>query len=352
MNSKRLINAEYTNKYYSKEKDNELEEINKKIEYYSDEIKKKNFQIDNILGVNKITDLKNKLKEENDKINDLNKEKISLVNIYNNQVKEINNISMKFDIANEDKAIEKIQSMKLELKELEKKSREYEEKLKEQRLTYSNLNSTINKIKERINLIKGDGPLGKDNKNKIINYEEEIIKLNNEIREEEELYKKEENDYKTIVIDNEKEIKRLTEEIMKKQELLQNKGNQIRKDELIKKIEKRKKINIPLNSYENDNLIEKNNNINNNNNNENNNDNNNNNDIFFITEGEKNNNLKEKESSDEGEKDIDQHEIIEEDIKLNNDTEKTKKIPKIEEMTITDINNLIIDDNSEENNNP
>ena len=53
---------------------------------------------------------------------------------------------MKFDIANEDKAIEKIQSMKLELKELEKKSREYEEKLKEQRLTYSNLNSTINKI--------------------------------------------------------------------------------------------------------------------------------------------------------------------------------------------------------------
>ena len=87
---------------------------------------------------------------------------------------------MKFDIANEDKAIEKIQSMKLELKELEKKSREYEEKLKEQRLTYSNLNSTINKIKERINLIKGDGPLGKDNKNKIINYEEEILKLNNE----------------------------------------------------------------------------------------------------------------------------------------------------------------------------
>ena len=351
MNAKRLINAEYTSQYYSKDKDSELDEINKKIEYYSDEIKKKNFQIDNILGINKIEDLKNKLKHENDKIEDLNREKISLVNIYNNQVKEINNISMKFDIANEDKAIEKIQSMKLELKELEKKSREYEEKLKEQRLTYSNLNSTINKIKERINLIKGDGPLGKDNKNKIINYEEEIIKLNNEIREEEELYKKEENDYKTIVIDNEKEIKRLTEEIMKKQELLQNKGNQIRKDELIKKIEKRKKINIPLNSDENNYLSEKNNNnSNNNNNNDDNNNNNNNkdNEMFFITEGEKNN-LKNKESSDEGEKDIDLHEIIEEDIKKNDDTEKTKK-PKIEEMTITDINNLIIDDNTEENN--
>ena len=260
---------------------------------------------------------------------------------------------MKFDIANEDKALEKIQSMKLELKELEKKSREYEEKLKEQRLTYSNLNSTINKIKERINLIKGDGPLGKDNKNKTINYEEEILKLNNEIREEEELYKKEENDYKNIVIDNEKEIKRLTEEIMKKQELLQNKGNQIRKDELIKKIEKRKKINIPLNLDDNDNLSEKNNNINNNNNNNKNNNENykKDNEVIFITEGEKNN-LNQKESKDEGEKDIDQHEIIEEDIKLNNDTEKTKKIPKIEEMTITDINNLIIDDNSEENNKP
>ncbi len=326
MNAKRLINAEYTSQYYSKDKDSELDEINKKIEYYSDEIKKKNFQIDNILGINKIEDLKNKLKHENDKIEDLNREKISLVNIYNNQVKEINNISMKFDIANEDKAIEKIQSMKLELKELEKKSREYEEKLKEQRLTYSNLNSTINKIKERINLIKGDGPLGKDNKNKIINYEEEIIKLNNEIREEEELYKKEENDYKTIVIDNEKEIKRLTEEIMKKQELLQNKGNQIRKDELIKKTEKRKKLN---NISSEDNSPSK---INNNNNNE----------LLFITE-QKKSNLKHNE--EEGEKDIDKHEIEEEKPKNIQFQDKNPI-----EMTITDINNLIIDEKPSENN--
>jgi hypothetical protein len=326
LNAKRLINAEYTSQYYSKDKDSELDEINKKIEYYSDEIKKKNFQIDNILGINKIEDLKNKLKHENDKIEDLNREKISLVNIYNNQVKEINNISMKFDIANEDKAIEKIQSMKLELKELEKKSREYEEKLKEQRLTYSNLNSTINKIKERINLIKGDGPLGKDNKNKIINYEEEIIKLNNEIREEEELYKKEENDYKTIVIDNEKEIKRLTEEIMKKQELLQNKGNQIRKDELIKKTEKRKKLN---NISSEDNSPSK---INNNNNNE----------LLFITE-QKKSNLKHNE--EEGEKDIDKHEIEEEKPKNIQFQDKNPI-----EMTITDINNLIIDEKPSENN--
>ena len=33
---------------------------------------------------------------------------------------------MKFDIKNEDKTLEKIQSMKSELKELEKKSREYD----------------------------------------------------------------------------------------------------------------------------------------------------------------------------------------------------------------------------------
>ena len=325
MNSKRLINAEYTNKYYSKEKDNELEEINKKIEYYSDEIKKKNFQIDNILGVNKITDLKNKLKEENDKINDLNKEKISLVNIYNNQVKEINNISMKFDIKNEDKTLEKIQSMKSELKELEKKSREYEEKLKEQRLTYSNLNSTINKIKERINLIKGDGPLGKE-KEKQINYEEEILKLKNEIEEEEQLYEKEENEYKNIVLYNEKEIKRLTEEIMKKQELLQNKGNQIRKDELIKKTEKRKKLN---NISIEDNSPSK---INNNNNNE----------LLFITE-QKKSNLKQNEEKDE--KDKDKHEIGEEKPKNVQFQEKNPI-----EMTITDINNLIIDEKPSENN--
>ena len=325
MNAKRLINAEYTSQYYSKDKDSELDEINKKIEYYSDEIKKKNFQIDNILSINKIEDLKNKLKHENDKIEDLNREKISLVNIYNNQVKEINNISMKFDIANEDKAIEKIQSMKLELKELEKKSREYEEKLKEQRLTYSNLNSTINKIKERINLIKGDGPLGKE-KEKQINYEEEILKLKNEIEEEEQLYEKEENEYKNIVLYNEKEIKRLTEEIMKKQELLQNKGNQIRKDELIKKTEKRKKLN---NISSEDNSPSK---INNNNNNE----------LLFITE-QKKSNLK--QNKEEGEKDID---------KLENEKEKPKNIQFQDknpiEMTITDINNLIIDEKPSENN--
>ena len=325
MNAKRLINAEYTSQYYSKDKDSELDEINKKIEYYSDEIKKKNFQIDNILGINKIEDLKNKLKHENDKIEDLNREKISLVNIYNNQVKEINNISMKFDIANEDKAIEKIQSMKLELKELEKKSREYEEKLKEQRLTYSNLNSTINKIKERINLIKGDGPLGKE-KEKQINYEEEILKLKNEIEEEEQLYEKEENEYKNIVLYNEKEIKRLTEEIMKKQELLQNKGNQIRKDELIKKTEKRKKLN---NISSEDNSPSK---INNNNNNE----------LLFITE-QKKSNLKQNEEKDE--KDKDKHEIGEEKPKNVQFQEKNPI-----EMTITDINNLIIDEKPSENN--
>ena len=164
---------------------------------------------------------------------------------------------MKFDVKNEEKTLEKIQSMKLELKELEKESKDYEKKLKEQRLIYSNLNLAIKKIKEKINLIRGIGILSNNQSNEV-NYEEEIQKLTNEIEEEEKLYNEEENEYKKILIDNEKVIKRLSEEIIKKKELLENKGKKIKNEEIIKQIDNKNKLNnIPI-------LID-NNDINNNN---------------------------------------------------------------------------------------
>ena len=153
---------------------------------------------------------------------------------------------MKFDVKNEEKTLEKIQTMKSELKELEKESNDYEGKLKEQRLIYSNLNLEINKIKEKINLIRGNGTLSK-NKSNEVNYEDELLKLSNEIEDEEKLYNEEENEYKKILIDNEKEIKRLSEEIIKKKELLENKGKKIRNNEIIKQTDNKSKLNnIPI----------------------------------------------------------------------------------------------------------
>ena len=140
---------------------------------------------------------------------------------------------MQFDVKNEEKTLEKIQAMKSELKELEKESNDYEGKLKEQRLIYSNLNLEINKIKEKINLIRGNGILSNNKSNEVI-YEEEILKLKNEIEEEEKLFKEEENEYKNILIDNEKEIKKLSKEIIKKKELLENKGKRIKNEEITK----------------------------------------------------------------------------------------------------------------------
>ena len=48
--------------------DTEMFEISKKIDYYIEEISKKKFQIDNLISIERVNALKNKLKSENEKI--------------------------------------------------------------------------------------------------------------------------------------------------------------------------------------------------------------------------------------------------------------------------------------------
>ena len=235
---KSLINAEYTTKYFSNNKDesnsntSELNELTKKIDYYSDEISKKKFQLDNILSINKITDLKNELKNENDKITSINDEKISLVKIYNNQVKAINDISMKFDIFNEKNDIDKINELKTIIKELEKKDKILDEKLKEQRVVYIDLNNTINKLKEKIKLIKSNKNINLSEIEKDKNYKVEIQLIQKEITDEQKLFNIEEENYKKIIYSNQNEIDRLNEEIQKRKEILEEKGKEYKKEKL------------------------------------------------------------------------------------------------------------------------
>ncbi len=255
---KSLINAEYTTKYFSNNKDesnsntSELNELTKKIDYYSDEISKKKFQLDNILSINKITDLKNELKNENDKITSINDEKISLVKIYNNQVKAINDISMKFDIFNEKNDIDKINELKTIIKELEKKDKILDEKLKEQRVVYIDLNNTINKLKEKIKLIKSNKNINLSEIEKDKNYKVEIQLIQKEIADEQKLFNIEEENYKKIIYSNQNEIDRLNEEIQKRKEILEEKGKEYKKEKLNLMIkEKNKKINNKKNKYNN-----------------------------------------------------------------------------------------------------
>ncbi len=261
---KSLINAEYTTKYFSNNKDesnsntSELNELTKKIDYYSDEISKKKFQLDNILSINKITDLKNELKNENDKITSINDEKISLVKIYNNQVKAINDISMKFDIFNEKNDMDKINELKTIIKELEKKDKILDEKLKEQRVVYIDLNNTINKLKEKIKLIKSNKNINLSEIEKDKNYKVEIQLIQKEIADEQKLFNIEEENYKKIIYSNQNEIDRLNEEIQKRKEILEEKGKEYKKEKLNLMIkEKNKKINNKKNnkSYSNLNII-------------------------------------------------------------------------------------------------
>lgn len=201
--------------------DTEMFEIRKKIDYYIEEISKKKFQIDNLVSLTQINNLKDKLKKENEKIENLQNEKYSLISVYNNQVKSINKSSMKYDLTTQDNLIEKISKKKNEFKEIQKKYKNFDEKLKEQRLNYMNLNDTINKIKNKIQILKKKEKIEKNK----INYGEEIAKIENEIQEEQNYIIQEENFYKEIMVKNEKIINELTEDIIKKREKLKDKGN-------------------------------------------------------------------------------------------------------------------------------
>ena len=134
--------------------DTEMFEISKKIDYYIEEISKKKFQIDNLISIERVNALKNKLKSENEKIASLQNENYSLISVYNNQVKSINKSSLKFDLSTEEKLVDKIKEKKDEFKDLQEKYSKYDNKLKEQRKLHMDLNETIAKIKNKITILK------------------------------------------------------------------------------------------------------------------------------------------------------------------------------------------------------
>ena len=206
--------------------DTEMFEISKKIDYYIEEISKKKFQIDNLISIERVNALKNKLKSENEKIASLQYENYSLISVYNNQVKSINKSSLKFDLSTEEKLVDKIKEKKDEFKNLQEKYSKYDNKLKEQRKLHMDLNETIAKIKNKITILKKNKSERneEENPNKI-NYEEMIKKIEMEIENEQEMIVKEESEYKETMLSNEKLINELTENIIKKRELLKDKGN-------------------------------------------------------------------------------------------------------------------------------
>lgn len=173
------------------------------------------------LSFDRIKELKNRIKEYEEKISELESENLALVRVYNNQVKGINQTSIQLDFKDEEERLNNmIKDNKGKYKETWLRNKQIDSKLKSQRIFYSNLNEKINKIKDKIQTIKLN-----QTKKTSINYQDEIDKLEVEIKEEQAKIDKEEDCYNDIKERQQMMIDQLTEEIIQKREVLKDKGN-------------------------------------------------------------------------------------------------------------------------------
>ena len=245
---KPLLTPEYTDKYYQNrentEVDYELKEIQKQIKFYEQEISKKKYQSDNIFPITKYLLIKDQIKEEKKKMQNIDKENKTLKSIYNSKIKGIDNNEIEISIKNsEEKNKENIINIKNEIKSKEKEYRELQIKLKEQRGNYSKLMFMINSIKNKIKDIKY---LKNENiSDKKIDYNDEIKNEEKNIEEEQKKFTLEEIDYKKVFNKNEKEINRLSNLILEKKNSYKNKINDKRK----KEINMKKNLNLNKKEY-------------------------------------------------------------------------------------------------------
>ena len=140
-----LIKANFSSQQNNNNNDNnisykdELTDLSNKVNFYIDEISKKKCQVDNMVSLTYINNLKQKIKEQNELNVQLKNDNVSLIRVYNNQVKSINTSSMKYDVNLEEDLNDKIKNKKTELKSLEDSNTQLNNQLKEQRIMYSNL---------------------------------------------------------------------------------------------------------------------------------------------------------------------------------------------------------------------
>lgn len=144
-----------------------------------------------------------------------------MVRVYNNQVKGINQTSIQLDYHTEEERFSNlIKENKAKYKDAYLQIKQIDFKLKHQRILYSNLNNKINKIKDKIKTIKLN-----ENKRLSLNYQDEIAKLEEEIKEEQTNLEKEEDNCNAIKQKQQMTIDQLTDEIIQKREVLKDKGN-------------------------------------------------------------------------------------------------------------------------------
>ena len=206
----------------------ELTDLSNKVNFYIDEISKKKCQVDNMVSLTYINNLKQKIKEQNELNAQLKNDNVSLIRVYNNQVKSINTSSMKYDLNLEEDLNDKIKNKKTELKSLDDSNTQLNNQLKEQRIMYSNLNETIKQMKLKLKTIKSKKNISNVNDNNEYDLNEKIIQLQNQINEQNKLTSQEQKKYKSMLIKNENEINRLSDIIYQKEEQLKEKGNELR----------------------------------------------------------------------------------------------------------------------------
>ena len=205
----------------------ELTDLSNKVNFYIDEISKKKCQVDNMVSLTCINNLKQKIKEQNELNSQLKNDNVSLVRVYNNQVKSINTSSMKYDLNLEEDLTDKIKNKKTELKSLEDSNNILNNQLKEQRIMYSNLNETIKQMKLKLKSIKLKKNIPTVNDNEY-DLDDKINQLQTQINEQNKMTSQEQKKYKAILIKNENEINRLSDIIYQKEEQLKEKGNELR----------------------------------------------------------------------------------------------------------------------------
>ena len=206
----------------------ELTDLSSKVNFYIDEISKKKCQVDSMVSLTCINNLRQKIKEQSELNSQLKNDNVSLVRVYNNQVKSINTSSMKYDLNLEEELTDKIKTKKAELKSLEDSNAILNAQLKEQRITYSNLNETIKQMKTKLKAIKSKKASAPGNDSSEHDLDDKLSQLQTQIAEQNKLTSQEQKKFKSILIKNENEINRLSDIIYQKEEQLKEKGNELR----------------------------------------------------------------------------------------------------------------------------
>jgi hypothetical protein len=234
----------------------EIQTLKTKINFYKEAIGKIKSQMDNFYNIKKIESLENELKVKKENLKILLKENVTLNNISKNQMKGINQFSIKNENTSEMHSLKyKINMLKEEYKDQKEINRQSEIKLKEKSNMVIQFEEKCKKMKEKIerfkntkestgngDLLKKENEMGDLTEGDLLEIEEKINLFEQEILQEEKSYKNE-------LFGQENLIAQLNNEILEFSQKLKEKENEEKLYEIkTKEVNRINKSKIPSNN--------------------------------------------------------------------------------------------------------